>query len=143
VYLDDIIVYAQTFEDLLANLEQVFGSLHIMGLTLAPAKCVFGVRKLTFLGHVVDSEGTRPDPRLVESIINYPRPTNRTQVQSFLGLAGFYRRFMEKFAIIANSLHALTRKDIKFAWDLEAEEAFVTLKQRLAEWPILRRPDFA
>ena len=143
VYLDDIIIYAESFEELMDNIRLVFGNIRQMGLTLAPAKCLFGVRRLTFLGHVVDADGTRPDPRLVDSVIEFPRPKSRTQVQSFLGLAGFYRRFIEHFALIASPLHDLTKQDSKFAWNDAAEEAFQTLKQKLAEWPILRRPDFS
>ena len=143
VYLDDLVIFNETFDGLLQDLKLVFQSLKRMGMTLAPAKSVFGVKRLRFLGHLVDEEGTRPDPKLVKSILEYPRPRSRVQVQAFLGLAGFYRRFIKDFALIAGPLHDLTKKDAPFCWNSTQEAAFLTLQAKCAEWPVLRRPDFS
>jgi hypothetical protein len=113
-----------------------------MGLTLAPSKCVFGARQLRFLGHVVDADGSRPDPRLVKCIMEYPRPKTRTQIYAFLGLAGFYRRFVKNFAILASPLYELTKNDMPFIWGTEQEASFQCIKEKIVEWPVLRRPDF-
>jgi deoxyadenosine/deoxycytidine kinase/transposase InsO family protein len=141
-YLDDLVTFGETFEDMLNNTRLVFASLRKMGLTLAPSKCVFGAQQLRFLGHMVDAQGCRPDPRLIKSIQEYPRPKTRTQIYAFLGLAGFYRRFVKDFALLAGPMYELTKQNVPMIWGEEQEKAFQDIKTKLGEWPVLRRPDF-
>ena len=93
--------------------------------------------EVKFLGHVISQEGITVDPTKIDSILHWGRPKNVTEVRSFLGLASYYRRFVENFSRIAMPLKKLTRKDLKFVWDDSCEEAFRELKQRLTTTPIL------
>ena len=93
-----------------------------------------------FLGHVVSAEGVSVDPQKIEAIVNWERPTNVTEVRSFLGLAGYYRRFVEGFSKIALPLSSLTKKVAKFEWTNECEQSFQKLKERLVSAPILTLP---
>nr|GEX61245.1 retrotransposon protein, putative, Ty3-gypsy subclass [Tanacetum cinerariifolium] len=108
----------------------------LFGLTNAPA-----VESIQFLGHVIDSEGVHVNPAKIEAIKNWATPTTPTEVRQFLGLAGYYRRFIEGFSLISKPLTKLTQKNKKFEWEIEAEEAFQTLKQKLCCAPILALPE--
>ncbi|XP_074283676.1 putative mitochondrial protein AtMg00860 [Silene latifolia] len=96
---------------------------------------------VAFLGHVVSKEGVSVDPGKIEAVSNWERPKNVAYVRSFLGLAGYYRRFVKDFVKIAKPLTALTRKDNRFTWDEIYETAFLTLKERLTTAPILALPE--
>ena len=104
------------------------------------SKCEFWLEKVVFLGHVVSSEGIFVDPNKVEAILNWSYPTNVAEIRSFLGLAGYYRRFVEGFSQIATPLTHLTRKGVKFEWSNACEESFQELKQRLVTAPVLTIP---
>ena len=93
-----------------------------------------------FLGHVVSNEGIFVDPRKVEAIVGWEQPKNVTKIRSFLGLAGYYRRFVEKFSLIAAPLTRLTRKRVKFDWDDKCERSFQELKNHLVTTPVLVLP---
>ena len=93
-----------------------------------------------FLGHVVSADGIYVDPQKVEAVANWEQPTTVTEVRSFLGLAGYYRRFIEGFSKIAGPLHGLTRKGVKFEWTDMCEGSFQTLKERLTSAPVLTLP---
>ena len=94
-----------------------------------------------FLGHVVSADGIYVDPQKVEAVANWEQPTTVTEVRSFLGLAGYYRRFIEGFSKIAGPLHCLTRKRVKFEWTDKCEESFQTLKEKLTSAPVLTLPE--
>ena len=113
-YLDDIIVFATTWEEHLARLRQVFERLRHAQLKLGADKCTFTAREVSYLGHRVTKEGLLPDPSLLAAIREISRPQNATEVRSFLGFAGYYRRYVKNFTAIAGPLHALTRKDAVF-----------------------------
>lgn len=98
------------------------------------------MNSITFLGHVVFGDGISVDPHKIEAVVNWPRPTTVTEVRSFLGLAGYYRRFVEGFSTIAMPLTQLTRKGVPFEWTAPHEDAFQELKRRLVEAPILTVP---
>ena len=115
-YLDDIIVFSSTWEEHLAWLREVFERLRNAKLKLGAAKCTFAAKEVSYLGHRVTEEGLLPDPSLLAAIRDIPPPTTATEVRSFLGLAGYYRRYVKGFAAIAAPLHALTRKDAVFHW---------------------------
>ena len=142
-YLDDIIVFAATFEEHLARLRQVFERLRHAQLKLDAEKCTFAAKKVSYLGHRVTSEGLLPDPTLLAAIKEIAPPKNATEVHSFLGLAGYYRRYVKNFATIAGPLHALTRKDVVFHWGPECQDAFDRLKTLLTTSPITAFPDFS
>jgi len=103
-------------------------------------KCEFWLEEVVFLGHVVCKEGIKVDPQKIRAIVDWPRPTNVTEVRSFLGLAGYYRRFIKDFSKISSPLTNLLKKVVKFEWSSKCEEAFQELKSRLTSAPILTLP---
>uniref|UniRef100_A0A2N9EEP8 RNA-directed DNA polymerase n=1 Tax=Fagus sylvatica TaxID=28930 RepID=A0A2N9EEP8_FAGSY len=103
-------------------------------------KCEFWLNQVVFLGHVVSKDGITVDPSKIEAVVSWDRPTNVSEVRSFLGLAGYYRRFVEGFSRIAAPLTHLTRKNAKFEWKEECEKSFQELKQRLVTAPVLTIP---
>ena len=142
-YLDDIIVFSSTCEEHLAQLREVFEHLRHAKLKLGAAKCTFTAREVSYLSHRVTEEGLLPDPSLLAAIREIPPPTTATEVRSFLGLAGYYRRYVKGFAAIAAPLHALTRKDAVFHWSEDCQNAFDQLKTLLTTSPITAFPDFS
>lgn len=140
VYLDDIIVFGKTFHEELENLKQVFTRLLQVGLKMSPKKCHLFKKEVTFLGHVVSANGVKTDPSKIEKVLEWPRPNSKDEVQSFLGLCTYYRRFVKGFASIARPLHALTGIKVVFDWTPECEAAFVLLKKLLTSSPILAYP---
>ena len=142
-YLDDIIVFAATWEEHLARLRQVFERLHNAQLKLGAEKCTFAAKEVSYLGHWVTAEGLFPDPSLLAAIREIGPPKNATEVRSFLGLAGYYRRYVKNFAAIAGPLHALTRKGAVFHWSQGCQDAFDRLKTLLTTSPITAYPDFS
>ena len=137
VYLDDVILFAATFDAALDKLEVVFGRLRDAGLKLKAKKCDLMKRKVAFLGHIVDAEGVHCDPAKVDAVRDWETPTTVTEIRSFLGLASYYRRFVPKFSTIASPLTDLTKKGQAFEWTDSCDEAFRILKQKLIESPVL------
>ncbi|GJY36789.1 putative reverse transcriptase domain-containing protein [Tanacetum coccineum] len=105
------------------------------------SKCEFWIPKVQFLGHVIDSEGIHVDPAKIESIKDWTSPKSPTEIRQFLGLAGYYRRFIEGFSKIAKPMTKLTQKKVKFEWGDKQEAAFQLLKQKLCSAPILALPE--
>lgn len=144
-YLDDLIIISDTFEKHLLLLEKVFQQLKSAGLTINLKKSEFCKSRLRYLGFIIDEEGLRTDPAKVEAMSNFPRPKNAKEVKGFLGLAGYYRRFIKDFSTIASPLHKITgtRKGVSnFVWSTQTEEAFINLKNALQTAPVLNCPDF-
>ena len=142
-YLDDIIVFAATWEEHLARLRQVFERLRHAKLKLGADKCTFAAREVSYLGHRVTEEGLLPDPALPATIRDISPPQNATEVCSFLGLTGYYRLYVRNFAAITGPLHALTRKDAVFHWSPDCQDAFDHLKMLLTTSPITAFPNFS
>ena len=142
-YLNDIIVFSSTWEEHLARLREVFERLRQAKLKLGAAKCTFAAKEVSYLSHRVTEEGLLPDPSLLAAIRDIPPPTTATEVRSFLGLAGYYRRYVKGFAAIATPLFALTRKEALFHWSEDCQAAFDQLKTRLTTSPITAFPDFS
>ena len=142
-YLDDIIVFATTWEEHLDRLCQVFERLRYAKLKLGADKRTFAAREVSYLGHRVTEEGLLPDPSLLAAIREISPPKNATEVRSFLGLAGYYRRYVKNFAAIAGPLHALIRKEAVFHWSPDCQDAFDCLKTLLTTSPITAFPDFS
>jgi len=141
VYLDDIILFSKTVDEHLERLVTVLGRLRSAGLKLKPEKCSLMQRSVSFLGHIVSGEGIATDPEKTKAVAEWPEPTSVKEVRSFLGLAGYYRRFVKNFAKIAAPLHALTKKNQSFVWTEETQTAFETLRNALTSSPILAMPN--
>ena len=140
VYIDDIIVVGSTFDQHLSNLQKVFERLKQAGLKLQPQKCHFFQRQVQFLGHVISQDGISPDPEKTSKVAQWPVPTLTVEVQQFLGLANYYRRFVKDFASKAKPLHQLTVKKLPFIWTADCQKSFDNLKQCLTTAPILAMP---
>ncbi len=140
VYIDDIIIYSPTMEQHLTDIQVILEKLQSAGLTLNLKKCKLCLREISFLGHVVNSQGVTADPSKVEAIHTYPIPENLKEVQRFLGLAGWYHRFVPNFSQIAEPLNALKKKNKSFQWTPQCQQAFDHLKACLSSPPILGHP---
>ena len=142
IYIDDIIVFGRTFGEHLARLEEVFERLEQAQLRLKPSKCFLFRKEVEFLGHLVTPLGVQTDPAKVAKVVDWPRPTGVDEVRAFLGLCGYYRRFVDGFAGIAAPLHSLTRAGRVFEWTERCTVAFGKLKELLTSAPVLAYPDF-
>lgn len=140
VYVDDIMVHSATIAQHLKHLQVVFNRLRQANLKLQPKKCRFATSKVEYLGHFFSSQGIEVNPRIIESVATFPVPKTHKQVQQFLGLCNYYRKFIYKFAEIAAPLYQLTRRDVKFNWSDTCQIAFDTLKAKLISAPILVLP---
>ena len=130
-YLDDIVVFAKTPQELLERLRTVLDRLRQVGLKVKPSKCDLFRTEIKFLGHMVSAYGIEPLPDKIETIQDWPTPKCLRDVRAFFGLASYYRRFVQGFATIAEPLTSLTKKHIHFDWNDEAQKAFNRLKQEL------------
>ena len=141
VFMDDILVFGETIEQHDQNLDIVLEALETNGLKVLPTKCFLLKEEVSFLGHVIDKFGIRTDPTKTEAMKNYPRPTTSKELQRFLGMCNYYRRFIRNFAEIARPLHELTSKKLnKFEWNDIHERAFLDLKQVMISPPVLSFP---
>ena len=137
VYFDDILIYSKSTEEHLEHLHAVFDALRTARLFGNLEKCTFCTTRVSFLGYVVTPQGIEVDSSKIDAIQSWPTPSTVTQIRSFLGLAGFYRRFVRDFSSIAAPLHELTKKGIPFSWGPAQEEAFTILKDKLTHAPLL------
>ena len=140
-YLDDIIVFSSTPEQHLERLEKVFRRLQEANLKLKPSKCSLMQTEVSFLGHVVNGSGISTDPEKIKLIGQWPVPNNLRELRGFLGLTGYYRRFVCDYAKIAGSLNNLNKKNARFEWTEECQSAFDELKNALQSPPILALPN--
>jgi hypothetical protein len=159
-YLDDIIVFSKTKEEHFINLEHILDLLKEADFKLGLSKCKFMSESVQYLGHVISAKGITPDPEKMEQFKNYKRPTTIVEIQSFLGLASYYRRFIKIFADIAHPLIELTKKkkdeqnklvkkmdkeeeegNKAFEWGEAEQKAFETLRDCLITPPIVSFPD--
>ncbi|KAL0543974.1 hypothetical protein IC582_019084 [Cucumis melo] len=124
VFIDDILIYSKTEAEHEEHLRQVLETLRANRLYAKFSKCEFWLKKVSFLGHVVSSEGVSVDPAKIEAVTNWPRPSTVNEIRSFLGLASYYRRFVEDFSRIASPLTQLTRKGTPFVWSPAYESSF-------------------
>ncbi|KAL8134961.1 hypothetical protein AgCh_009829 [Apium graveolens] len=141
VFIDDILIYSKTEEDHKEHLRISLETLRKEKLYAKFLKCEFWLKEVQFLDHVVNKEGIKVDPAKIEAVMNWERPKTPTKVRSFLGLARYYRRFVQNFSKIAVPLTKLTRKNEKFVWTKKCEENFQELKKRLVTAPVLMLPD--
>ncbi|UYV68881.1 K02A2.6-like [Cordylochernes scorpioides] len=135
-YLDDVIIYSPDFTTHLGRIEAVLKCFRESNLRLNGKKCRFGFEEIEILGHVTSKHGIRPADHNVKAIRDFPRPSKTKEIQSFIGLCSYYRKFIKNFSRIADPLFKLTRKDSPFIWSESQEEAFITLKSLLTNPPI-------
>ncbi|MES9880089.1 MAG: reverse transcriptase domain-containing protein [Sedimenticola sp.] len=140
LYIDDIIVFADSFEQHIHRLSEVLTRLENAGLKLSPSKCKLFRKSVGFLGHIVSEDGVSTDPTKIDVVQQWPTPRSVHDVRSFLGLCSYYRRFVKGFATIAKPLHRLTEKQTPFSWTDECQSSFDTLKQALTTSPVLCYP---
>ncbi|GJY63439.1 putative reverse transcriptase domain-containing protein [Tanacetum coccineum] len=141
VFIDDILIYSKDEREHEEHLKAILELLKKEKLYAKFSKCEFWIPKVQFLGHVIDSRGIHVDPAKIESIKDWASPKTPTEIRQFLGLAGYYRRFIEGFSKIAKSMTKLTQKGIKFDWGEKEENAFQLIKQKLCSAPILALPE--
>ncbi|GJW42376.1 putative reverse transcriptase domain-containing protein [Tanacetum coccineum] len=141
VFIDDILIYSKTQEEHVEYLRLVLGLLKKEKLYAKFSKCEFWLREVQFLGHVINGNGIHVDPSKIEAVKNWKALRTPTEVRSFLGLAGYYRRFIWIFSKVAKSLTISTQKCKTFDWGEEHELAFQTLKDKLCNAPILALPN--
>ena len=140
VFIDDILVYSKDKEEHGEHLKIGLQTLRDRQLYAKFSKYEFWLEEVVFLGHVINKQGIHVDPKKVEAVVQWERPKNVTEIRSFLGLAGYYRRFVEDFSILAAPLTQLTRKGVKFEWNEKREQSFQMLKEKLTSAPILALP---
>lgn len=154
LYLDDIVVFSSSVSQHVQRLEVVLDRLHREGLKVKLAKCSFFQREVSYLGHIISDRGVATDPAKVDAVAQWPRPSQVSELRSFLGFASYYRRFVEGFAKLAGPLHRLVAKlagtkskkgsgeVFQAAWTLECEESFEALKAKFTSAPVLAYADF-
>ncbi|KAI4313065.1 hypothetical protein MLD38_037841 [Melastoma candidum] len=143
VYFDNILIFSKNEHDHVNHLRSVLEALRHEKLYANLKKCEFFLESVVFLGFVVSSRGVEVDEEKVRAIREWPTPTTISEVRSFHGLAGFYRRFVRDFSTIASPLTDIIKKDVGFQWGTEQEKAFKTLKEKLSSAPLLMLPDFS
>jgi hypothetical protein len=143
VFFDDILVYSSTYAEHLVHLRQVFTILQKEQWRVKMAKCAFAKREITYLGYVISEKALATCPKKVQAVADWPSPQSVKDLRSFLGLVGYYRKFVQHFEIIARPLIDLLKKNSVFSWTSEHEIAFQTLKIALIQAPILALPDFS
>ncbi len=141
VFIDDILVYSKTPEEHAEHLRIVLGELRKHQLYAKFSKCEFWLRQVGFLGHVLTQDGIAVDLEEVKAVLDWKSPASVTDIRSFLGMAGYYRRFIEGFSTISKPMTQLLKKDKKFEWTEACEKSFQELKRKLTTTPVLIVPD--
>ena len=140
-YLDDIIILSQNEEDHLQHIEAIFKKLKKADLKLKESKCDFFKKEIHYLGHLISVSGIQPLPEKLDSIRNMPKPRSPKEIKQFLGLTGYYRKFVPRFSDMARPLIKLLAHDCEFEWTKQCDISFQMLKDMLCSAPILKYPD--
>ena len=140
VFIDDILVYSRDEQEHEQHLKIVLQALRETKLYAKLSKCDFWLNEISFLGHIVSAKDIRVDPVKIETVVNWKPPRSVTEVRSFLGLVGYYRRFVKGFSVIASLLTKLLRKGVMFEWSNKCHNSFEQLKEMLVEAPVLTQP---
>lgn len=142
VFFDDILVYSKLWEDHVIHLRKVLEVLSAQQLFVKPSKCTFGAREVDYLGHIIYVEGVRVDNRKIEAMQAMPPPKSITELRGFLGLIGYYRKFVQNYGLLATPLTELLKRG-NFGWSPKAMTAFEELKRAMVTTPVLALPDFS
>lgn len=142
-YIDDIILYHCSWKEHLQGLSDLFSCLTEANLTINLAKSEFGKATVTYLGHEIGHGKVRPVKAKTEAVINFPEPTNKKELQRFLGMMGYWRKFCKNFSDVSLPLTALTQKDVPFVWTEDCQKSFQNLKAVLTNPPVLAAPNFS
>jgi len=142
VFVDDLNVHSENWADHLQPLEAILSKLREVNLKLNPGKCCFAAESIVFLGYVVSKEGAKPDPKKIDAVLRFPKQTTVSNVRSFLGLTGYYHKYVRGYSRLVGPLFELTKKDVAFLWNQGCQQAFDSLKRALVDAPILVRLDF-
>jgi hypothetical protein len=137
VFINDILVFSKTEEERVEHLSLVLQKIREHKLYAKRSKCEFWLKEVSFLGHVVSNGGISVDPGKVRDVLNWKPPTDVGEIRSFLGLARYYRRFIEGFSKLAKPMTALLEKNTKFVWSDKCQASFEELKKRLTTTPVL------
>ena len=143
VFVDDILVYSPTLEEHLLYLQQVFTILQQHKFLLKHSKCSFAQTSLEYLGHIISGTGVSTDPTKVNDVANWATPTDVKQLRGFLGLSGYYRKFIKNYALFSIPLTDLLKKNVPFLWTGQHQLCFDTLRAALISAPVLALPDFS
>jgi hypothetical protein len=143
VFFDDILIYSPTFDSHLTHLSSIFHLLRKDQWKVKLSKCEFAQTSISYLGHIISAQGVSTDPDKITVVQQWPTPANSKELRNFLGLAGFYRKFVRHFGMISRPLIDLLKKNVLFIWTVEHQKAFELLKQALSSAPFLALPDFA
>ena len=141
VFIDDILVYSKTLEDHAVHLRSVLETLRHHRFYAKLSKCEFWMERVAFMGHVLTGDGLSVDPEKIVKVKEWPVPRTVSEIRSFMGLAGYYRRFIHDFSKIATPITRLTGKDVKFDWSDACQTSFDELKTKLTSAPVLTLPD--
>ena len=141
VFFDDILIYSPDLETHVKHLDIVLQLLKLHKFFVNAKKCVFGSSKIAYLGHIISFQGVAADPKKIEAMVKWAKPKSVTELRGFLGLTGYYRRFVKNYGLIARPLTNLLKKD-GFKWDDKATQAFDKLKEVVTQLPVLVLPDF-
>jgi transposase InsO family protein len=141
VFFDDILIYSKSWEDHLQHVDKVLQLLKEQQLYAKPSKCFFGVKEVDYLGHIVSHEGVKVDPNKIKAMMDWPIPKTLKNLRGFLGLTGYYRKFVRNYGRIAAPLTPLTKKDA-FSWTPKATKSFEQLKEVMCKAPVLTTLDF-
>lgn len=142
VFFDDILIYSKNWEDHKRHIEEVMTALRDNELVIKLKKCAFGLTSVSYLGHIISQEGVATDPQKVEKIANWPIPRNVTDLRKFLGMTGYYRRFIKGYGVVCRPLHDMLKKE-GFQWGEPQTIAFENLKRHMCTSPVLSLPDFS
>jgi hypothetical protein len=141
VFFDDILIYKKSWEDHVRHVDKVLQLLKEQQLYVKPSKCFFGVKEVEYLGHILSHEGVKVDPNKIKAMMDWSIPKTLKNIRGFLGLTGYYRKFVRNYGRITTPLTTLTKKDA-FSWTPEATKSFEQLKEVMCKSPVLTTPDF-
>ena len=141
IYIDDITIHSKTFDEHIGHIKEVLTKVREHNLKLN-AKCDWARHEIKLLGHIITGNSVKMDPDKIKAIEQWTTPTKVNHIQQFLGICGYYRRFIKDFSNVAAALYNLLKKDVKWKWTTECDKAFKELKRKLVTYPIVRKPDF-
>lgn len=142
VFMDDILVYNRTLEQHVQHLTQVFQIIRDHKFLIKKSKCAFAQQKIEYLGHIISSQGVSTEPSKIVAVQQWPTPVSLKELRGFLGLTGYYRKFIKNYGMISKPLTLLLKKGTPFVWTPNTDQAFQLLKQALIQAPVLALPDF-